>query len=519
MTFFEQLRRHLALTEEDYQNLTAPVTTKDLVRLDAFADGQKLVSTMQKHMLANHTIKIYGDYDADGMIATAIMMALFGELAYHNVSYQLPVRYQDGYGIKLHHAQQFVAEGYQLIILVDNGVSAEQALAYFHAHHVDVIIIDHHAVTTLPTTMQALIHAEYQTTRPLPRCAGYLAYIVYQALLKKDNPYLLALAAIATITDAMPLIKDNRALVRIGIAHINTHQFPPLTPLVQSYPIDEETLAMAVGPVLNAIGRMIDNQDIQQIVQYLLFTNLLDIQKQSKAFIAINQARKLATLRAVESLEHNQLPVSFHMIHERSGLTGLIASRLIQYPKKIIGIFSEDNQHPSQLIGSIRADSDIPVLRWIQQYTGSLVAFGGHAQAVGLTIKKEALNSLEHYLSQCFAQQTLEKKVDDYIVLTLADLTFANLDKLNALKPFGSGFPSPMMMIKDVPATALNFSAKPPHYITTSLSPQASLFSFKVTKKDIQDGSSVDLIGKIKENRFKDVKKVQFVIDKVNEKS
>jgi single-stranded DNA-specific DHH superfamily exonuclease len=134
-------------------------------------------------------------------------------------------------------------------------------------------------------------------------------------------------------------------------------------------------------------------------------------------------------------------------------------------------------------------------------------------------IKKEALNSLEHYLSQCFAQQTLEKKVDDYIVLTLADLTFANLDKLNALKPFGSGFPSPMMMIKDVPATALNFSAKPPHYITTSLSPQASLFSFKVTKKDIQDGSSVDLIGKIKENRFKDVKKVQFVIDKVNEKS
>jgi len=519
MTFFQRLLDHLQLTETDYHALTAEVTVNDLVRLDSFDDHEKLISIIHQHIAAQHPIKIYGDYDADGMVATTIMMALFRDLDYPHVSYQLPIRYQDGYGIKIQHAKQCVEAGIKLIILVDNGVSAHEALAYFHQHDVDVIIIDHHTITTLPTTMQAMVHAEYQTKHPLPRCAGYLAYMVYHAILKQDHPYLLALAAIATITDAMPLIQDNRSLVKLGLKMMNDHRFPTLTPLVKTYPADEETIAMAVGPVFNAIGRMVDNQDIQRIVAYLLLDNLPMIQAQASWLIAVNESRKISTLTAAESIEHSNQPVSFHVIDERSGLTGLIASRLLQHPKKIIGVFAEDHQDAQHYVGSIRADVDIPVLTWVQHYQGLIIAYGGHAQAVGLTINKTEIKKLESYLADCYNHEKIEKTQPRLLHLKLADLSFSNLTFLNALKPFGSGFPSPMMVLKDVPTNLINFSHKPPHYLTTSLSPQSSLFSFKVTQKDLPKTFAVDLVGKMKENRFKDLIKVQFVVDKIIEQS
>jgi single-stranded-DNA-specific exonuclease len=513
MEFTEQLKHFYGYDDDTFQALLKDVSMDDFPSLELFPHllNVELVINMmvQKHL---KTI-IYGDYDADGMIATSIMKQLFMDLNYAVDTY-IPNRYQDGYGLTLKQAKRLVEQGYKSVICVDNGVSAHDAIEYLKTQQVIVIVIDHHEVTQLPLGLDAYFHPLLDTPIPLARCSGYLTYLVYVAVIKKHNPYLLALAAISTLTDAMPLKKDNRVLVKLGLAMINEYKFIQIAALVKQFPVDEQSIYMHVGPSFNALGRMLDDHRLQDIVTYLLTEDTTENVQLSTWIKDINQQRKTLSQQWMDMIPKSDEMVQVLMIDERSGLTGLIANRLLDGMTKVVAIFSPDSKNNDHLVGSIRAVEGYQLMNLIRSYPGDIIAFGGHPSAVGLTIKKDHFEKFKAFFISAATKLEIQHQLPNFIPLKTNRLTFKNLEIIQKLKPFGQDFPAPLFLISPVPVDKLLFTSKAPFYLSTRLTSWSQIFSFSITKDKLINHSSIGLIGTIEENMYQFTRSVRFQVNK-----
>ncbi len=509
MEFTNKLKQFYGYDEDTFQSLLKDVTLDDFPSLDLFplllTVGYCLHSIIKKQL---KTI-IYGDYDADGMIATAIMKQLFIDLGY-GVDTYIPNRYQDGYGLTLKQAKRLIDQGYQCVICVDNGISAHEAIAFLKDHLVTVIVIDHHEVTSLPQGLDAYFHPLLDTPIPLARCSGYLTYLLYVAVIKKHNPYLLALAAISTLTDAMPLKKDNRTLVKLGMAMINQYKFIQIAALVKQFPMDEQSIYMQVGPSFNALGRMLDDERLQEIITYLLTEDITKNIQLSTWIKEVNQQRKTLSQQWMEMIPKSDDIVQVLMIDERSGLTGLIANRLLEGMTKVVAIFSPDSKNDDYLVGSIRGVEGYQLMTLVRAYPGEIIAFGGHPSAVGLTIKKNHLEHFKNYFIPAVTQVEVHHNNSMVIPLKTNELTFQNLEIIQKLKPFGQDFPAPLFMITPIPVHKLLFTTKAPYYLSTRLTSWSQIFSFSITKEKLTPFSSIALVGTIEENTYAATRSVRF---------
>jgi single-stranded-DNA-specific exonuclease len=509
MEFTEQLKKFYGYDDDTFQALLKDVTMDDFPSLELFPQLLRVEHMINTIIEKQFKAIIYGDYDADGMIATSIMKQLFIDLNY-SVDTYIPNRYQDGYGLTLKQAKRLVVQGYQSVICVDNGVSAHEAIEYLKDHRILVIVIDHHEVTVLPKALDAYFHPLLDTPIPLARCSGYLTYLLYVAVIKKHHPYLLALAAISTLTDAMPLKKDNRILVKLGLAMMNQYKFIQIASLVKQFPVDEQSIYMNVGPSFNALGRMLDDERLQDIVTYLLTEDTMENMQLSTWIKDVNQQRKTLSQQWIEMIPKNDDMVQVLMIDERSGLTGLIANRLLEGMTKVVAIFSPDSKNDDYLVGSIRAVEGYQLMNLIRSYPGDIIAFGGHPAAVGLTIKKDYFEQFKNYLISAAIKLEIQHHHPKLIPLKTNELTFKNLEIIQKLKPFGQDFPAPLFLITPVPVYKLQFTSKAPFYLSTRLTSWSQIFSFSITKDKLRPYSSIGLIGTIEENIYQSSRSVRF---------
>lgn len=366
-------------------------------------DMQKAVNRVRYSINNNERIMIFGDYDCDGISAISTLYRTLKTLN-ANVVYDLPDRFNEGYGLNERAAQEIIKSGVKLVITVDNGITCNNEIEILKNANIDTIITDHHEPGNIIPDAFAIVHPKLSPNYPYQEIAGVMvAYKLASALANDDLEDLFDLVMVGTIADLMPLEDENQAMVNLGIDKIKHTKNIGLKKLIDYSNLDiinVTAIAFKIAPKINSSGRL---NKAKEAVE-LLITD--DIKKANDLIIDIEKnhdLRKKLTEEAFQICEElvdendSVIVVSSEKLHE--GVIGICAQRLVEkYQKSTIVITIEDDLGK----GSARAYGNGNILEIITDAKSYLERFGGHSQAAGLQINisnleafKEKVNSID----------------------------------------------------------------------------------------------------------------------------
>ena len=211
-SLFKRLLDYYQINEDDYRLLTMDITEDNFADGHTFSSMEQCVSIVKKAVSQNKKVFIYGDYDADGIMSVSILVKMFQMINYP-VSYHIPNRYTDGYGLTLKRSQEIVENGFDLLITVDNGVTAYEGIEYAKNHGLEVLVFDHHQPSDALPIADAILHPAISSFGEVATSAGFVTFMFAKSYLGKFDYYLATLAAISLVSDMMPLVSYNRNLL------------------------------------------------------------------------------------------------------------------------------------------------------------------------------------------------------------------------------------------------------------------------------------------------------------------
>lgn len=431
---------------------------------------RRLIQAIKK----KERIMVFGDYDADGVPGTALLIRAFNHLGVQVKPY-IPNR-TTGYGLSDQIVTRLVAEKCQLLITVDNGTVAHREIAASAEAGIDVIVCDHHQpqAEKLADKAYAILNP-HQADCPYPfkelcgcAIAWKLMIALYRRLGKEEGPlkWELDLVALATIADMVPLLGENRVLAHYGLKVLAKSRNLGLRELVTVSGIKLTSLSAAdisfrLAPRINAPSRMHhdDFRGENASLNLLLTSNPSEAQALAQ-FLNQQNAERQALLKehlaeAMRQAEEqkDQSCLIVYQADWSTGLIGLIAGKLAEKYNRPVIALAKEGDRPK---GSVRSVEGIDAVEWLSAASEFLEQFGGHQKAAGLTLRgEEQLDNFRRQVAQTMAQtmaQTgknlaeLEKaagrKPD--LILSLSDVTMDLSGALSSLEPFGVGFPAPL---------------------------------------------------------------------------
>lgn len=431
-------------------------------------DSQKLAKAADKlaqSIRENKSILIYGDYDADGICATAIMwLSLRRFFGHQKVVPFIPNREDHGYGLNplgLQAALVDKAEATELVITVDNGIVAFEGVEYLNQAGLEVVITDHHQPAqdgSLPATEWFAHSTEIS--------GSAVAWAVVSAVANKLNldqadidqwlTQLLDLVALGSIADVMPMIGVNRSLVVDGLAQLTKSQRPGIVALKQVSGIKDKALMSSyhvgyiLGPRLNASGRI---DDAMNGLRLLCTGNLSQARELAEVLNTVNQERKDLTHRATEhafqlyeastQLQQQRIIVmDDELFHE--GIVGLIAGKLVERYQKPAIVLAKSGQ---QAKGSARSISTVSIIDLIREHQDLLIAAGGHKLAAGVSLEVNQIDQFRQQINQTALEQLDEaafaSPIEVETILPLELITQDLYRQIEKLQPFGTSNPRP----------------------------------------------------------------------------
>ncbi len=390
-------------------------------------------------------IIVCGDYDADGICSTSILVKTLRDCG-AKVGYYIPHRFEEGYGLSAKTVTKALEKGYTLFITVDNGVSAFDALDELQKAKVDVIIIDHHEITTLPPCL-ILIHPNYLEAPYSASCGSALAYMLSTHL--KQNDYLCALAAVASIADVMDLWGYNRTLINQGLSHFNEAHYPALQALSdKTEALDELGVAFQIVPKINAIGRMNDEVSVNAMVEYFCATDHFDILLKAQQIKAVNEKRKtinnamMTKTSAVLSDPHAVIILDDPDFHE--GIVGITAGQLSRKTNKpVIVLAHTDHTYK----GSLRAPLGYDLRSLLKDSLVYTMRYGGHALAAGIEIADDQYEAFKQSVYASTDGILVGPSERSTLLFSPELFTIEAYTRLMTYKPFGQGFELPEVQI------------------------------------------------------------------------
>lgn len=445
-------------TEEALHKFMKPEIT-DLHDPYLLYDMEKVVERIHEAVVADERILIYGDYDADGITSTTVLKETL-ELIGAQVETYLPNRFTDGYGPNLQRYQEFIADGVQLIVTVDNGVSGHEAIDYANSQGVDVIVTDHHELPEELPQAYGVIHPRHPLgDYPFNELAGVgVAFKVACALLDEIPIELFDLVAIGTIADMVSLTDENRAMTIWGLQQMRQGARIGLNELIlvsgeKISEVDESTIGFSIAPRLNAIGRL---GDPNPAIDLMTTFDEGHAKVLAEEFNRINQQRKdLVEVAAKEAVLQVLPENNIHLLvgetwHE--GILGIIAGRVMQITgKPTIALTLKENGLAK---GSGRSTDALNMFAMLQKNQDLLTTFGGHHAAVGLSAQKENLPLLQERMNQYVLDEQIDLtkgiplKIDGELAVSSVDLTL--IRSLKLLAPFGMHNPVPQFLFSKV---------------------------------------------------------------------
>ncbi len=427
----------------------------------AFSDMRIAVECIRKAIAEKKKILVYGDYDVDGVTASAILYPVLRSMG-ADVEIHLPHRIREGYGLNLASLEVWVERGVSLVITVDNGITSLSAVQFLKEKGLGVILVDHHLPKDEVPPADAILSGALPGRggdASLAACG--LAFKLVCALLgdfEKAKPYL-DLVTLGTIADLAPVEGENRILLKWGLPVLARSKRPGIRALMNIASIHPEyvsyrDIAFGLGPRINAAGRM---GSAMQAFKLLTTDNDLEARNLAQILEAGNRERQRAEAeayrQAAQFVEEKLTKEERHILIVESGdwhegVLGIVASRLVerfQRPAIVIAM-REDGTGK----GSGRSLPHFSIFHHVHQCEELLEAFGGHAQACGLTIRRENLNEFRCRLNALAAQTLADSKEGGDLwlegELRPAQLETAFVRDLEKLAPFGPGNARPLFV-------------------------------------------------------------------------
>ena len=437
-------------------------------------DMEPAVERIRRAIHQREPIAVYGDYDADGVTASVLLVQTLRSMGADNVYPYIPDRAEEGYGLN-HQALDYLAgRGYTLVITVDCGIRAVEQVRRAAGRGVDVIITDHHDLGPELPAAVAVVNPKRDRASGADSVAygddmlaGVgVAFKLFQALKQAGlvpaeltAERMLDLVALGTVADLAPLIKENRSLVHRGLEAIREAPRPGIAALldtagVRPAEVTTTTIGFVLGPRINAAGRL---SHANWAGRLLITQDRNAARDLSTRLDQLNRSRQDRTQELTlfaEQLvaeEDDQRPLLF-AAHERflGGVAGLIASRLMEhhYRPAVVAEIKDD-----EVVASCRSIPEFHITQALDQCADLLIKHGGHAAAAGFTVKRAQLDPLRERLTELAAAQlagqdlvaTLTYDMD----LALSD-TYHVLQSLEQLEPFGCRNPTPLFLSRDV---------------------------------------------------------------------
>jgi single-stranded-DNA-specific exonuclease len=428
-------------------------------------DVSRAVNRIYGAILARQRIGVYGDFDVDGVTAVVILVEGLSWLGAEVIPY-IPDRMREGHGLKAPALEVLQKQGVNVVVTADCGVTDPVVAKQARNMGMDVVITDHHMpLASLPQAVAVIDPKRKDSVYPHSNlCGAGVAFKLVQALLHKDNrekqlSNLLDLVALATVTDLVPLIGENRFLVKEGLRELNNNCRVGIREMVKLAglkfgELDADDISWVLGPRLNAAGRMnhastsyrlLTSQSPEEVKLLALELEGRNADRQKLTNDVLSRAKeKLAT-----KLE---LPVLLDADENYSvGVIGLVAGRLVdEFYKPAIII----NLGPEVCQGSCRSIAEFDVAAALEACRDLLVAFGGHPLAAGFTVTLQNLAQLEQRILELATQQLghleLRPEIAIDAELPLAALAGDAFSFIEKLSPFGEGNRQPIFLSRQV---------------------------------------------------------------------
>jgi len=453
------IRRGIDLNKEldEYINPQDPPNPED-----HFVELNKATQRIIDACRSKEEIAVCGDYDADGITSTVLLLELLSKLGARVKPY-IPSRQDEGYGLNLNMIREINLKKIKLIITVDNGISAFEAIERTNKLGIDLIITDHHKIPDTKLDIYALIHPELTPINsPYKYLAGVgIAYLLAKNICNKLNYDISKTTAnvlfcIGTIADMAPLKGANRKWLKEFLPKINSTHNKGIKSIIKKLSIDNidistEDIGYKIAPLINAVGRISDPH---------IIINLLTNDSADSIDILTNECFEMNKLRKriTSIIENEALEIAINEYNTDSkflvltkkewhpGIIGIVAARMVDKFNLPTAILSLAND--GKFRGSIRSNSKIKVNRVLDECNDLLISYGGHSAAAGFSINEENIPKLKERLNNIakrkFKNIDLMKSLKPDAHINLSDINNEFYRQLRSLGPFGIMNPTPI---------------------------------------------------------------------------
>lgn len=435
-------------------------------------DMDKAVDRLNRAMGAKERILVYGDYDVDGTTAVALVYRYLQNF-YSEIDYDIPTRYDEGYGISMHAIDEAAAVGVKLIIILDCGIKANAEIAYAKTLGIDFIICDHHVPDEQLPDAVAILNPKLEgSTYPCSHLSGCgVGYKLMQAFSISNGigtgelEGMLDLVAVSIAADIVPMVDENRVMAYHGLKRLNSNPNVGLRGIIRicGLPGKEITISdviFKIGPRINASGRM---QSGREAVDLLVSRDTKDANERAAAIDQYNKDRKeldkritdeanaILSARGDDVSDHKSIVIYNPEWHK--GIIGIVASRLTELYYKPSVVLTRGNED-GIATGSSRSVQGFDVYKAVEASRDLLENFGGHTYAVGLSLREENIpeftRRFEQYVADNILPSQLTPQLDIDAILPFTRITPEFVSMLRMFAPFGPGNQKPVFCTRDV---------------------------------------------------------------------
>lgn len=549
----KQLAKDLSISPESARMLVVRgVTTADEARAfirpdlaqlrDPFLmrDMEKAVTRLEQALAKKERIMVYGDYDADGTTAVTLMYTYLLSMT-SNLTFYIPDRYTEGYGISFQGIDVAKEDGCTLMIALDCGITAVDKVAYAAQQGIDVIVCDHHEPEKdLPQAVAVLDMKRADCDYPFKDLSGCgVGFKLLQAYEQRhpsgfDIHRVLPLLAISIASDIVSMTDENRILAYYGLREINSHPSVGIAALMEVAGIEpghltEGDLGFKIGPRINACGRLYTGRDA---VELLLTDDVEFAQTRAQAINTYNNERRdkdtETTQKALEQLkadpdnDHKHTTVVYGEGWHK-GVLGISASRLTEtYYRPTIVLTDSDE---GIISGSARSVAGFNIHAAIASCRDLLTNFGGHSFAAGLSMRKEDLpkfkERFEAYVAAHITPDQMHPTIHVEAEIGLSDITPQFYKVMRCLAPFGPNNPKPIFVTRKVINNRYTKRVgKTGEHLRLDITDQTAAitgiaFGMGDWALHLQNGNAVDVCYALDENTFNGVTSLQMMVEDI----
>jgi single-stranded-DNA-specific exonuclease len=502
-------------------------------------DMEAAVTRLVAAAEAGEPVVVYGDYDIDGITASAVMIEGLAAMGVKATSY-IPDRFEEGYGINQEALERIVADGARLVVSVDCGITSVKEAVWAREHGLDLIITDHHAVPEVIPEAVAVINPKRPgDAYPFKDLAGVgVAFKVIQALQRRggkpapgQEKWLLDLVALGTVCDVVTLVGENRVLASFGLRVLRQTRRVGLRALaavagVEIQKITAYHLGYVLGPRMNAAGRLehaasslelVMTRDAARAREIAAGLDELNRRRRADQDAIFKLADEMAAAYADDPVLVLAHPEWSH------GIVGIVASKLAekwQKPALVAQILETGTK------GSARSVGGFNMVEALRTQARLFDKFGGHFFAAGYTLPTERLEDLrrglnEHYRQSGASDMPAAVRVADVSLMDLARVDAELLDQLELLEPHGSGNPRPLWELQDLRLDKLATMGREGNHLRLRLSDErgrgvtAVGFGLAGRYGGLRPGQRLTVIGELNKNEYQAVSMLQVVFSEL----